>query len=99
MFPQVVRSLALHAESGKPAVTKVQWPSNPVWLHDTQTPLHATLQQTPSTQKPEEQSSAVWQTAPLALLPHLWATHCCEATHAALVVQVVAQRLVLASQL
>jgi hypothetical protein len=99
VFPQVVRSLALHAGSGSPAGTKAQWPINPVWLHDTQAPLHATLQQTPSAQKPEEQSSAVWQTAPLALLPHLLATHCCEAAHSTLVVQVAVQRLVLGSQL
>jgi hypothetical protein len=75
VLPQVVRSLGLHAGSGKPAAMNVQWPTDPVWLHDTQVPLHATLQQTLSTQKPEEQSSSAWQTAPLALLPHLLATH------------------------
>jgi hypothetical protein len=57
------------------------------------------LQQTPSTQKSEAQSPLVRQTAPLALLPHLSATHCFPATHWASVVQVVAQRLVADSQL
>jgi hypothetical protein len=76
-----------------------QWPIEPVWLHDTQVPLHSTLQQTPSAQKPEEQSAPVWQTAPLALVPHLPATHCCPTAHWALVVQAKAQRLVAGSQL
>jgi hypothetical protein len=58
-LPQVLKSLALQSGSGKPAGTNVQWPTDPVWLHDTQAPLHAMLQHTPSVQKPEEQSSLV----------------------------------------
>jgi hypothetical protein len=77
----------------------VQWPTDPVWLQDTQLPLHAMLQHTPSTQKPDEQSPLAWQTAPLALLPHLSATHCCPPTHVALVAQVLAQRPVDGTQL
>jgi hypothetical protein len=44
-------------------------------LHETQLPLQATLQQTPSAQKPEAQSSFVLQTAPRGLGPQLPATH------------------------
>jgi len=78
----------------------VQMPSDPVWLHDPQGSLHARLQHTPSTsalaptQKPETQSSLLWQTALLGLLPHLPATHCCPAAHCELVVQVKVQWLV-----
>jgi hypothetical protein len=57
------------------------------------------LQHTPSTQKAEAQSSSLPQTIPLALLPHLPATHCCPAAHWTSVAQLLAQRLVVASQL
>jgi len=99
VLPQVVRSLAWHAGSGKPAGMDVQWPTDPVWLHDTQEPVHPRLQHTPSTQKPEIQSSLTLQTLPLMLLPQLPATHCCPTAHWALVVQVEAQWLVAGSQL
>ena len=56
------------------------------------------LQQTPSTQNPDEQSLVVWQVAPLALLPHRPATHSWPAAHIVLVVHVAAQRLVAESQ-
>jgi hypothetical protein len=98
VFPQVVRSLAWHARSGKPTGMNVQWPTDPVWLHDTQEPVHATLQHTPSTQKPEVHSALAAQGLPLAFVPQLPATHCCPATHWALVVQASAQRLVAGSQ-
>ena len=87
VLPQVVRSLALHAGSVTPAEMKVQWPFEPGWSHETQSPLHATLQHTLSAQKPETQSSPVLQTAPLELLPQLPATHSCSAEHWASVVQ------------
>ena len=87
VLPQVLRSLALQASSDQPAGMKVQRPTDPVWLHDTQAPLHATLQHTLSTQKPEAQSSPVEQTAPLALLPHLLDTHNWSAAQLALVAQ------------
>jgi hypothetical protein len=56
------------------------------------------LQQTPSTQNPDEQSLADWQAAPLALWPHRSAMHSCSAAHMAFVVQVLAHRLVAGSQ-
>jgi hypothetical protein len=65
----------------------VQWPTDPVWLHDMQEPPHPTLQHTLSTQKPEEQSSPVLQTAPLTFLPHLPLTHWCPVAHWISVVQ------------
>jgi hypothetical protein len=68
-------------------------------LHETHAPLQATLQQTPSTQKPEAQSLASPQVAPLALLPHLSATHCWPAAQRASVAHVFAQRWVAGSQL
>jgi hypothetical protein len=77
----------------------LQWPTEPVWSHETQGPLQAMLQHTPSMQKVEAQSSPVWQTAPLELLPHLPATHCCPAAHWASVAQLLEQRLVARSQL
>lgn len=86
-MPQVLRSLAWQAGSDKPAGMKVHRPTDPVWLHDTQAPLQATLQHTLSTQKPEAQSSPVEQTAPVALLPHRLATHNCPAAQLALVAQ------------
>jgi hypothetical protein len=39
--PQVDRSLAMHAGSGKLAGINVHMPHNPVWLHDSQGSLHA----------------------------------------------------------
>lgn len=99
VLPQVVRSLALHAGSGRPAGMYVQKPTDPVWLHDTQSPLHARLQHTPSVQKPEVHSALVRQGWRMPLVPQLPATHCCPAAHWALVVQVRAQWLLAGSQL
>jgi hypothetical protein len=73
-------------------------PALPVWLHETHEPAHATLQHTPSTQKPEAHPSPVVQSAPLGLLPHLPATHWCPAEHWASVVHEEAQRWVVGSQ-
>jgi hypothetical protein len=98
VVPQVLWSLALQSGSGRPAGMNVQWPPDPVWLHDTQAPAHSTLQHTLSAQKPEAQSSAVSQTAPLALLPQRPFTHSCCPAHSALVVHMKAHRLVFWSQ-
>jgi hypothetical protein len=87
VLPQVLGSLAWQAGSDNPAGMKVHRPVDPVWLHDTQAPLQATLQHTPSAQKPEAQSSAVEQTAPVPLLPHRLATHNWPAAQLALVAQ------------
>jgi hypothetical protein len=87
VLPQVLGSLCLQSASDKPAGTKEHRPTDPVCVHDTQEPLHATLQHTPSTQKLEAQSSPEEQTAPLALLPHLLATHSWSAAQSPLVVQ------------
>jgi hypothetical protein len=75
-----------------------QWPTDPVWLQDTHGPLHATLQHTPSTQKPEAQSLLFSQDAPLELLPQLPAAHVWPFAHWASLVQRVAQRFFVLSQ-
>jgi hypothetical protein len=56
--------------SGAPAAEGVHWPILPGSLQLTQGPLQATLQQTPSAQKPLSHSVPAWQTAPGAFLPH-----------------------------
>jgi hypothetical protein len=99
VLSQVVRSRPLHASSGRPSETNVQRPTEPGWLHDTQGPLHATLQHTPSTQKPEVHSAFSSQGWRMGLVPQLPATHCCPAAHWASVVQVRAHWLVAGSQL
>ena len=96
---QVVRLLALHAMSGAPASKNVHRPTDPVWLHATHAPAQATLQQTPSVQWPEVQSSSPLQVDPFIFLPQLLFTHCWPAAHWALVVQVVAHLLMPGSQL
>jgi hypothetical protein len=56
-FPQVVGSALRHPASVVPAFTGAHWPSAlPVAdaRHEVQSPLHAPLQQRPSTQKPLE---------------------------------------------
>jgi hypothetical protein len=50
-------------------------PSRPTWLHELQAPWQATLQQTPSAQKPEAQSAFLVQTAARGFGPQLPATH------------------------
>src|SRR5690242_4690117 len=72
-------------------------PSRPVSLHDRQGPWQATLQQTPSAQKFDAQSSFTRQGAPFMRLPQLPFTHCWPKLHWLLLVQVSAQLLVAGS--
>ena len=60
-----------------------QVPSRPGSAHETQPPAQATLQQTPSAQKPDAQSLALVQTAPDGLGPQLPATHLTPGTQSA----------------
>jgi hypothetical protein len=75
VFSQVAGALPLQSGSGNSFPMYEQCPTDPVSLHDTQGPLHAMLQQTPSTQNPDRQPLASSQTAPLVLLPHELAEH------------------------
>jgi hypothetical protein len=52
-----------------------QVPSRPTWLHEMHAPWQATLQQTPSAQKPDAQSAFFAQTAARGLGPQLPLTH------------------------
>ncbi len=52
-----------------------QVPERPTRLHATHAPLHATLQHTPSVQKPDAHSWFFAQTAPFRFGPQLPATH------------------------
>jgi hypothetical protein len=70
----------------------------PVSLQVTHAPVHAMLQHTPSTQKPDKHPSLFSQSAPLMLLPQEPATHWCSEEHCESVVHLLAQRLVLGSQ-
>jgi hypothetical protein len=49
--------------------------------HETQPPPHATLQQTPSAQKPEAHSPPFVQLAPFIFMPQLPPTHCWPFAH------------------
>jgi hypothetical protein len=70
----------------------------PVSLQVTQAPVHAMLQHTPSTQNPDKHPSLFSHSAPLMLLPHEPAAHWCSEEHWESVVHLLAQRLVLGSQ-
>jgi hypothetical protein len=79
---QILRVSTASASSGQ------QVPSRPIRLQLRHGPLQATLQQTPSAQKPEAQSSGFWQAAPFMRGPQLPLTHWWPLTHWLLVVQV-----------
>lgn len=70
----------------------------PVSLQVTHAPVHAMLQHTPSTQKPDRHASLLSQSAPLMLLPHEPLTHWCSDEHSESVVHLLAQRFCLGSQ-
>src|SRR5581483_12445550 len=59
----------LPAPSGAPAGFVMQVPRDPATLHDWQTPLHALLQQTPSTHWPDMHCDALVHTCPLLRRP------------------------------
>ena len=61
---------ALHSEAGSvPSAYGVQPPTSPATLQASHVPLHAPLQHTPSTQKPEAQSAPWEQVRPLPFGP------------------------------
>jgi hypothetical protein len=73
--------------SAVPSLTGQQVPSRLFSAHDTHGPSQATLQQTPSAQKPLTQSSFCWHLAPFMRRPQLFPSHCRPLTHCALDVQ------------
>jgi hypothetical protein len=73
-------------------------PSRPGWLQVRQAPAHATLQHSPSAQKPDAHSLPLLQTAPRGLGPQLPATHCTPLTQSEAAAQVDTHLLVAASQ-
>ncbi len=68
-----------------------QVPVRPAWLQVTQEPRQATLQQTPSVQKPEAHSLSLVHTAPPRLGPQLPATQRTPSAQSASDVQSAAQ--------
>jgi len=98
VLPQVLRSSALQAESDWPASRNLHRPTEPAWLHETQGPLHETLQHTPSEEKPETHWALLMDLAPLSFSPQLWATHSWPAAHWAFVLHSMAHSLVAESQ-
>src|SRR4051812_9753985 len=85
--------------SGFPWSVGQQVPPRPTWLHDRQAPLHATLQQTPSAQKPVAHSVSAVQIAPRGFLPQLPATHFCPLTQSLSTLQAAKHWLLVGSQL
>jgi hypothetical protein len=95
--PQVDAAVAVHwvATTGAvPAGTGAQVPTLPISAHDWQVPVHAELQQTFCTQKPEPQSAAAAQVAPIGFFPQLPLVQTFGATQSAFEVQVVLQAAV-----
>jgi hypothetical protein len=84
--------------SAAPKVVGPQVPIRPACAQLTQGPVQAMLQQTPSAQKPEAHCAPALQTAPSGFGPQLPFTHF-EPTQSLSEAQVVAQALVVASQL
>src|SRR6187455_455430 len=82
-----------------PVSTGQQIPSRPDWLQLTHAVLQATLQQTPSAQKPEAQSPSFAQAAPPGRGPQLPPTHLTPLAQSVSLRQVVRQRLDFVSQL
>jgi len=81
---------SLHWLNGSwPADTGRQAPSEPDRAHDEQRPVQALPQQTPCAQKPELQSLAAMQAAPVGFLPQLPITHRFGVRHSAAVEQLV----------
>jgi hypothetical protein len=85
--------------SGPPASAGQQVPRRPCWLQLTQGPLQATLQQTPSVQKPDLHSLFAAHTAPPGLSPQLPFAQTTPVAQSALDRHVEAQLFVVGSQL
>lgn len=95
--PQVEAAVIAHWVVGlgeAPAGTGEQVPALPVSAHDWQVPVQAELQQTPCAQKPEPQSAATAQVAPIGFFPQLPAVQTLGETQSAVVAQVVLQAAV-----
>ena len=80
LAPQIARhgpvpGMVAHTPRGSvPAAACVQLPTAPIALHRLQAPVHAVLQQTPSTQNPDWQSALQPQVLPFAVrMPPFWA--------------------------
>ena len=82
-----------------PVSTGQQVPPRPSWRQVTHAPLHATLQQTPSVQKPDLHSLSFAHTAPFGLGPQLPFTHRMPLAQSVFDRQLVAHMLVVGSQL
>jgi hypothetical protein len=99
--PQVDRLVATQTLCGSaiPIAVGQQVPRRPLWLQLTQGPLHATLQQNPSAQKPDAHWTPVVQLAPPGRLPQLPFTHLTSGAQSLSEAQPVRQALVTGSQL
>jgi hypothetical protein len=77
VWPHAAAPLSLQIWRGSLAPLSIgqQVPERPTRLHATHAPVHATLQHTPSVQKPDAQSWFFAQTAPFRFGPQLPATH------------------------
>jgi hypothetical protein len=84
--------------SPRPVSTGQQVPAWASWLHETQEPVQATLQQTPSVQNPDAHSELLEHIAARGLGPQLPATHLTPATQSASELQVGRQAFVPGSQ-
>jgi hypothetical protein len=72
-------------------------PSRPVWLQDTHGPWQASVQHTPSVQKPEPHSVSFMHVAPFILRPQLPFVHSTPFAQSPFEVQLVKQACLLAS--
>jgi hypothetical protein len=90
-------SLQTPRGSATPWSVGQQVPRRPGRAQDTQPPEQATLQHTPSAQKPEAQSVLALQLAPFIFLPQLLFTHCWPPAHWLVCVHVSKQAPVVGS--
>jgi hypothetical protein len=91
VWPQLAAPLSLQTPRGSafPESMGEQMPSSPVSAHDTQAPVQATAQHTPSTQKLDPHSSLPAHFAPFILGPQPPATHWCPWPQSAVVVHLL----------
>ena len=95
--PQVEAVVVVHWVVGlgaAPAGTGEQVPALPASAHDWQVPVQAELQQTPCAQKPDPQSAATAQVAPIGFFPQLPLVQTLGETQSAVEAQVVLQAAV-----
>ena len=101
VVPQVEASSLMHwpCGSGFPASVGQQVPCRLSWLQLTQAPVHPTLQQNPSAQKPEPHSLALVHGMPFGFRPHWLLMHRPLLAQSELDRQLVRQAFVAGSQL